>query len=466
MKKLLTLLYVMAALISVNALHSEEPQIRLNVDWAAFQYDDEQLMLEIYYDFLQNKITFVNESDKYIGTTLGQLKIFQDAAFINQYAWKNQRMLQTESETRDVGLIVDLVRFNFDPDDYTFRLIIQDIHNQTNVDSLEWSLTLHAPDKENVYLSDVQLATSISQNPEAKDSPFYKNTLVVVPNPSLIFSSDNPALFFYLEMYNMSTALAPNGYKLDYYIADEDGATLDSPRPRSVHKQHAVDPSVEFGMLNVGRLDAGAYLLNVDIKDMNDNRMASVNKKFYIYQKGQIFTEKTASDSAFQYIPNIFMDMDSAQIQYEYETANYLMDRELKSIWESLDNLSGKQQFLFQFWRMRDPDPATEINEYRQEYEKRIEYANANFRSFMRDGWHSDRGRVYIIYGTPSDIERHPNESNLYPHEIWRYDQLEGGVVFVFGDLEGRGDYRLIHSDLMGEIKNYDYMDALSRGRF
>ena len=466
MKKLLTLLYVTSVLIFYNTLHSEELQIRLNVDWAVFQYDSEQLMLEIYYDFLQNNITFVNEDDKFIGTTLGQLKVFQNDIFINQYAWKNQRILQTESEIMDVGLIVDLVRFNFDPGDYKFRLIIQDIHNQTNVDSLEWSLTLQAPEHEKVYLSDLQLATSISQNPEAKDSPFYKNTLVVVPNPSLIFSSDNPALFFYLEMYNMSAALAPNGYKLDYYIADENGATLDSPRPRSVHKQHAVNPSVEFGMLNVGRLDAGAYMLNVDIKDMNDNQTASVNKKFYIYQKGQIFADQTASDSAFQYIPNIFMDMDSAQIQHEYETANYLMDRELKTIWESLDNIDGKRQFLFQFWRMRDPDPATDINEYRQEYEKRIDYANVNFRSFMRDGWHSDRGRVYILYGTPSDIERHPNESNLYPHEICRYDQLEGGVVFVFGDLEGRGDYRLIHSDLTGEIKNYDYMDALSRGRF
>lgn len=466
MKKIFLFLYFLSLVLYGNRLQSEEIQIRLNVDWAIFQYDQKQHLVEIYYDFLQNKIKYISENDKFIGLTLGQLKVYKDDTLIDQHVWKNQKVIHDSSRINDLNLIIDRLHFIFDPGDYKFRLIITDINNPSNVDSLQWDISLIEPNIKKTFLSDIQLASSITQNPEAAGSPFYKNTLLVVPNPSLIFSSDNPALFFYVELYNLTPDAAPEGYLLSYYITNTQDNLLEDSISKTVHKNKAVHPSVEFGMLNVGRLNAGAYKLHIDISDMNNKILASSDKKFFVYQEGQVFAKATRADSLIQYETNIFNDMDSSQVQDEFESANYLMDKELKSIWNNLDNIEGKRQFLFQFWRMQDPDLTTEVNEFRQEYQKRIEYANAHFRAFMRDGWHSDRGRVYVLYGQPSDIERHPNEPNVYPHEIWRYDQLQGGVIFVFGDLEGHRDYRLIHSDLIGEIQNYNYMDALSTGGF
>jgi len=93
------------------------------------------------------------------------------------------------------------------------------------------------------------------------------------------------------------------------------------------------------------------------------------------------------------------------------------------------------------FWQKRDPTPSTELNEVREEFFRRVQYSNQNFGSPTRRGWETDRGRVYITYGQPDEIERHPFELDSYPYELWYYYSL--GLTFVFVDTYGDGDYRL-----------------------
>jgi len=74
----------------------------------------------------------------------------------------------------------------------------------------------------------------------------------------------------------------------------------------------------------------------------------------------------------------------------------------------------------------------------------------------------SDRGRIFIIYGEPSEIERYPNQVDTKPYEIWYYNELEGGVVFVFGDLTGFSDYTLLHSTLRGELRDDNWLRRIT----
>ncbi len=71
-----------------------------------------------------------------------------------------------------------------------------------------------------------------------------------------------------------------------------------------------------------------------------------------------------------------------------------------------------------------------------------------------KEGWKTDRGRVYIMYGEPNEIERYPNQTQTRPYEIWSYYDLEGGVRFVFGDITGFADYQLLHSTKRGELRD------------
>ena len=99
-----------------------------------------------------------------------------------------------------------------------------------------------------------------------------------------------------------------------------------------------------------------------------------------------------------------------------------------------------RERLFREFWKHRDPTPNTEQNELMDEYYLRIEYANENF-STNREGWETDRGRIYATYGPPTDIERHPFEADSRPYEIWYYNQVARRFVFV--DYTGFGDYTL-----------------------
>ena len=104
-----------------------------------------------------------------------------------------------------------------------------------------------------------------------------------------------------------------------------------------------------------------------------------------------------------------------------------------------------RREALFRdFWKRRDPTPGTEQNELMQEYYYRVEYANTHF-STNRNGWETDRGRIFILYGEPSDVEQHPFEINSKPYEVWYYNALNRRFVFV--DYTGFGDYELVEPE-------------------
>ena len=109
-------------------------------------------------------------------------------------------------------------------------------------------------------------------------------------------------------------------------------------------------------------------------------------------------------------------------------------------------DLDVKQVYFKRFWKLRDPNPKTTKNELKDEYFKRVNYANRNFTGFGQNGWLTDRGRILIKFGFPDDIERHPFEMGTQPYQIWRYYGLR--KTFVFLDQTGFGDYRL-HMDYL-----------------
>ena len=100
-----------------------------------------------------------------------------------------------------------------------------------------------------------------------------------------------------------------------------------------------------------------------------------------------------------------------------------------------------KRKLFIKFWKKRDPSPESERNELMAEYYKRIKFTNENFATFT-DGWKADMGMVYILFGNPNDIERHPFDMGAKPYEVWYYYELNRN--FVFKDDNGFGDYKLI----------------------
>jgi len=108
-----------------------------------------------------------------------------------------------------------------------------------------------------------------------------------------------------------------------------------------------------------------------------------------------------------------------------------------------------KKEKFMKFWKKKDPTPNTKENELMNEYYKRVNYSNQHFSGFQ-PGWRSDMGMIFILFGPPSDIERHPFDIHTKPYEIWYY--YEVNRTFVFLDESGFGEYRLISPtyDILG----------------
>jgi GWxTD domain-containing protein len=143
------------------------------------------------------------------------------------------------------------------------------------------------------------------------------------------------------------------------------------------------------------------------------------------------------------------------------EDVAYIITDDEKKAWKKLQTDEEREQFIEQFWRRRDPDPDTEVNEYLEEHYERVAYANQHFASGI-PGWKTDRGRIYIMYGAPNEKETHPSggsyerpsyegggSTTTYPFETWFYRYLPGvgsGIEIEFVDPTGTGEYRIARS--------------------
>ena len=143
--------------------------------------------------------------------------------------------------------------------------------------------------------------------------------------------------------------------------------------------------------------------------------------------------------------PNSPQDIDLALKQMDYLADRDSINYFLKQPFES------KRAYFERFWKEMDPNPKTNKNELMDEYYRRVNIANQSFSTMSQEGWLTDRGRIFIKFGEPDDIERHPFEMDSYPYEIWQYYTLR--KVFLFIDRLGFGDYYL-HPSYLDEEYN------------
>jgi len=134
----------------------------------------------------------------------------------------------------------------------------------------------------------------------------------------------------------------------------------------------------------------------------------------------------------------------------EEEVVYIITDAE-KDVFLSLDTVEERERFIEAFWRRRDPNPATPQNEFKQEHERRLDYANKFLgRETFRPGWKTDRGRMYIILGEPRDVQRFTGYNELVDSELWFYDGdprkgLPSFFYLLFFKRHGIGEFRLYH---------------------
>ncbi len=248
----------------------------------------------------------------------------------------------------------------------------------------------------------------------------------IIPNVSRNVAAQQSGLKFFFEVYS----LKPEKINIKYSVMDEDkdviltdseSKDLDSGKTQIFHALSDTDFSF------------GNYMLNVEVDDSDNNKIASVDGPFFSRWIG---------------MPSSIKDLDNAIDEMVYIAS----ESELDLIKDSKTKKEKLKRYM-EYWKKKDPTPTTDDNPVMEEYYRRVSYANEKFSHYV-DGWRTDRGMVYIILGPPNNVDRHPYEVDSKPYEVWEYYVLNKSFTFL--DDTGFGDYRLI-TPLTGDDYRYRY---------
>ena len=114
---------------------------------------------------------------------------------------------------------------------------------------------------------------------------------------------------------------------------------------------------------------------------------------------------------------------------------------------ERVNDMNYKEQeaWLDQYWREKDPTPKTIYNELLTVFYERVDKAIRQYSSRFQEGWETDRGRIFILYGEPDKIINNRYAANSIPHIVWIYKKEN--LEFIFVDRNGTGEFTLLEKE-------------------
>jgi GWxTD domain-containing protein len=289
-------------------------------------------------------------------------------------------------------------------------------------------------------LSTIEFAYEIEPDTAGR---FVKNGVRVMPNPSHNYSRDTGQGHFYAEGYGLdTTSMGDSVFMIAIDIVNANGEV--AKKLPTLAYQKPGESAVISASFPVDSLVAGKYGLRVSLVD-GEGTSSRLNS--FSVSVPREHARATMLQGIMKEFPEAVNATSEEDAQKFKDEIRYIAGSDEMHLFESLP-LEGKSTFQKDFWARRDPDPSTPQNEYQIEHYKRFKYANSNFGRFQggNPGWRSDRGRIFIIYGEPSEIERYAPTPEARAWERWWYHGLEGGVYFIFVDYETAGDYTLLHS--------------------
>lgn len=275
------------------------------------------------------------------------------------------------------------------------------------------------------------------------ESVFEKNGLLMVPNVSrnyTVLDSIQKAYIYY-EINRMDfKENVISYYNTHYFVNSLSGEEMVSQTNEFILKKGPGAARVEAVPLK--GFKTGVYRFSVLVTDRSLKTTLTQERYFRVSSK--------EGDEA------TLLPMSDQDIEKYTRQIQYIATHEERKLFKRL-NPRGKQAFLLDFWRSKDPTPDTPENEFMLEHFKKLDYAENNFKG----GIDSDRGRIYIKYGPPMDVQRELSHIEYEkPVEIWTY-ALDGRIEFIFVDRSGDNHYVLVHSTHVDEYSNPNWMNEL-----
>lgn len=448
-KKLILLFFIL------NPLLFAQNNFNFEYDFALFRDEGSKVYMELYYGFNPHELTFIKKDNGYEAAGKFQLDIINKSTG-KPVVMKEYRipviLADTSGKNKDFHLTGQL-NILLDSGLYIVKLSAGDVNDASKTAVSEEEIHLRAFEQGKVSMSTIELSTGIIKSSD-ENNIFYKNTLEVTPNPSGLYGKNLSKLNYYLELYGLNETELGSSYSVVSTIANSDGSEIKNFTKKYDTK---TESKVEYGSVDLSGIPSNKYLFLVKLLNSDQKELMRAFKYFYVYSDDTVQSNQNLTDIENEYLLSEYPKMSENDVDSEFKKAIYLMSDQQKEKYESLKSVDEKRMYMFKYWKG--------IAAYltKKEYFSRIDFANKNFKDDLREGWKTDRGRIYSIYGKYDEIERFPYEGSTRAYEIWTYNKLQGGIIFVFIDKSsGYGDYVLTHSTAQNEIYDDNWKDKLN----
>lgn len=372
-----------------------------------------RIRLDIRFGLVNDLLQFVKEdANRYHAAYEVSLALFNhENTFTDGRTWKRHLFVTSFGETNDrLHLNQEQATFIAPPGKYELRVEITDLDTRKRL-RRNYPIALANIDDQRLQVS----ALALGHRLQEPDSIAY--------NFAALLTSQDERQGVYYEVYGLTPV---DTLHLSYAIRDWRKIVLET-------WEHQVTAGAatlrHFEPLGQRVKYQGPQHLTVNVKRGADTASAHVDFRVNLPS-----FEAEAGDSA---------TIDFRQMPYgvlQYISTN----DEFKRIAADASG-AERDSLIAAFWRERDPSPGTEKNELREEFYRRVAFAQTRFSVYGADkaGWETDRGRVYIVFGPPHEVHHRLEEEGSSPYEVWLYPHRDR--YFIFRDKEGSGDYKLVN---------------------
>lgn len=451
------------ALVFANVASAQQPApLAFAYSYNVFALDDTSSLVELDYQYSERGLAYQKVDGKTVGRLFLRFVIWDSTGqplLVSSWITTSAPPQQGDEDHALLGVKLFGVR----PGHHKAQILYEDAGNQSHRDSATFDLNVRTFAGGAITLSDVQVISEIAPSND-KTNRFYKNGYVIYPNVLSVIEPPFLLLNTYLEVNNAHTSPVSQ-YELSYAIADSTRKLIYQKDEQ--HDRPTASAIIDVHSIVVDELPSGNYYLVVKAfaglrGTARDSSMVIRTFEIINPDKDSAMAQALASGGGSNSGTEMQVDpqyagMTAEELDREFVRFKHLTIESDRPIWDKLDGAAAKARFLTEFWMKRDPNPGTAANELRDEYLVRIETVDKLYREpHGSSGSNTDRGRIYLKYGKPDEIERHYMDPNRKPYEVWYYSKDNEQVAFV--DKSGIGKFVLVHSTITGEPKQDDWL--------
>lgn len=438
-------LLLLCAFIIPAISFSQKKNLKAYLDSKQFYAPGVGNYVEFHLQFAGYSLNYKGVEGGLQGEVAIAMQIFQNDEVIASDAYRLTSPVMYDSIVED---FYDVKRFQLEEGVYDFHITLQDLNSE--LEALEATQTIIVDElADAISISDISVAEIATVgDPE---SNFYKSGYNIIPRISTFYPEQLNAIPVYFEIYN-SKMLEDTVFGIKQRVIN--AATGKEVEDLTMFTRHyASDVVPVLRKVDINDVTTGKYILQYTLINRNMTELSTQTYEFERSNDPEIdyFSNEIVLDPAFQ--ESISDDSVGYYLESLIPISRSGDVRNIIAIADTKDNERARKHIQL-YWTKTTPE-----NPYEGwiQYKQQVQLVEKLYANNFQEGFETDRGRVYLQYGAPTTISAKENSPTEYPYEIWQYNKIGAfsnkRFVFYNPDLVNKA-YRLLHSDMVGELKN------------